>query len=77
MRENVIETKLEIVRKYPRFCSTNQEAEMMLTGSSCDLDGMKCDSMGHIVEINWGEYALIELIKFLLYHCIMNYNLYR
>ena len=42
--------------------STNQDAEMMLSGDSCDLDGITCDDMGHIVEINWREYALIVLM---------------
>ena len=44
------------------LCSTNQEAEMMLLGDSCALDGIECDSMGHVVEIDWGEYALIVLM---------------
>ena len=42
--------------------STNQYAEMMLSGHYCDLVGVFCDDVGHVVEINWGEYALIVLM---------------
>ena len=32
--------------------SANQDVEMMLVGDSCDLDGIECDDIDHIIEIN-------------------------
>ena len=46
--------------------STNRDAEMMLSEDCCDLFGIVCDDMGHIVKINWGEYALIVLMIYIL-----------
>ena len=43
------------------YC-TNLDAEMMLVGDICDLDGIWCDDMGHIVGIDWREYTLIILM---------------